>query len=69
MAITSVTHTETGRSPRVIYYTVTDDSGGTYNYGPVIANDLGFDATAFRVTVAERFAVSLAEAEFEELIA
>ena len=60
---------QTWETPRRVYYKITDDFGGVTYYGPVFTSDPAFDAEAFKTTVANKVAASLADAEFEQVIA
>lgn len=48
---------------RLVFYRCQDSDGLWHRYGPVITTGDSFDAVAFKTTVAEKVAESLAAAE------
>ena len=57
-----------GDAHRMIFYRCQDHLGAWHSYGPVITSDAGFDAEAFKPTVATKVAERLAEAEAQQVI-
>jgi hypothetical protein len=57
-----------GSAQRMIFYRCQDHLGVWHSYGPIITTDAGFDADAFKPTVAEKVADRLAEVELMQAI-
>jgi hypothetical protein len=69
IAVTEIesVHGRAGKS-QVIFYRCQDHLGAWHGYGPVIANDVAFNAEAHKSVVAEKVAERLAAAEMREVI-
>ena len=67
--IVTIDSDQTWETPRRVYYKVVDDAGGVTYYGPVFTSDPAFDAEAHKTVVAAKVAESLAQAEFNQVIA